>query len=202
MKSGIPEISLNVVKLPARLNSFGGGCSNFHQILNKPHLSSSLRVIWSKCLVLPLVQLPVSTRSSKMNVAPLIKQSSEVYSPIVLFVFLSFQCCSFSSFSLFIILSLESFPLSVFYSFCILVFLSFRLSVFLSFCLLVSLSFHLSVFSYFCLFIFFFYSSCLSTSKFILVHYRVAQIVASWLHILSQNVKYSNYVANVTKNLT
>ena len=45
MKSGIPEIYLNVVKLPARLNSFGGGCSNFHQILNKPHLSSSLRVI-------------------------------------------------------------------------------------------------------------------------------------------------------------
>ena len=45
MKSGIPEISLNVVKLSARLHSFGGGCSNFHQILNKPHLSSSLRVI-------------------------------------------------------------------------------------------------------------------------------------------------------------
>ena len=39
MKSGIPEIFLNFVKLSARLNSFGGGRSNFYQILNSKTLS-------------------------------------------------------------------------------------------------------------------------------------------------------------------
>ena len=74
----------------------------------------------------------------------------------LLFVFLSFQRC-------------------VFLSFCLFMFLPFCLFVFSSFCLFIFLSFRISVFSHF-----FFYSSCLSTSKFMLVHHRVAQIVGSW----------------------
>ena len=76
----------------------------------------------------------------------------------------------FSSFCLQSLSLFLFFSLSVFSSFCLLVFLSFRLSVFSSFCLFVFLSIHLS----------FFQSSCLSSSKFILVHHRVAQVVAPW----------------------